>query len=69
MERHLERFLLQTLEAYWKTLKDQLEGKPEVILDYYAMEEPWTLDKTPYSSVPEGDAINVAKEVFEKTFK
>jgi len=26
-------------------LNDQLDGKPEVTLDYYVMEEPWTLDK------------------------
>ena len=44
-------------------------GKPEVKLDYYAMEEPWTLAKNPYSSVPEGSCVDVAKEVFEKAMR
>ena len=65
----MKDFYYKRWEAYWQTLEDQLNGKPEVILDYYAMEEPWTLDKTPYSSVPEGNAIEVAKEVFAKVFK
>lgn len=30
---------------YWQTLQVQLDGKPEVKLDYYAMEEPWTPTK------------------------
>lgn len=37
----------------------------EVKLDYYAMEEPWTLDQTPYSAAPEGSPVDVAKEVME----
>lgn len=37
----------------------------EVKLDYYAMEEPWTLDLTPYSAAPEGSPVDVAKEVME----
>ena len=37
----------------------------EVKLDYYAMEEPWTLDQTPYSATPEGSPVDVAKEVME----
>ena len=37
----------------------------EVKLDYYAMEEPWTLDQTPYSAAPEDSPVDVAKEVME----
>ena len=37
----------------------------EVKLDYYALEEPWTLDQTPYSAAPEGSPVDVAKEVME----
>ncbi|MBQ8521567.1 MAG: alpha-N-acetylglucosaminidase [Bacteroides sp.] len=64
----LKDFYYKRWEAYWQTLKDQLDGKPEVTLDYYAMEEPWTLDKTLYSAAPEGDCVEVAKEVFDKAF-
>nr|WP_028908368.1 alpha-N-acetylglucosaminidase [Xylanibacter ruminicola] len=40
----------------------------EVKLDYYAMEEPWTLDQTPYSAAPEGSPVDVAKEVIDFMF-
>ena len=32
-------------------------------IDWYALEEPWTLQKNPYSSKPEGNTVDVAKEV------
>ena len=40
----------------------------EVKLDYYAMEEPWTLDQTPYSAAPEGSPVDVAKEAMRLMF-
>lgn len=58
----LKDFYYKRWEAYWQTLREQLEGKPERKLDFYAMEEPWTLDKTPYSAQPEGDCIGMARE-------
>jgi len=65
----LRDFYYKRWAAYWQTLQDQLDGKPEVKLDYYAMEEPWTLAKNPYGSVPEGSCVDVAKEVFEKAMR
>ena len=41
----------------------------DVKIDWYALEEPWTLKRNPYTSVPEGDAINIAQEICEKYFK
>ena len=64
----LRDFYYNRWAAYWKTLQDQLDGKPAVQLDYYAMEEPWTLATNPYGSSPEGNSIDVAKEVFNKIF-
>ena len=32
-------------------------------IDWYAIEEPWTLSHNPYTSTPEGSSIEVAKEV------
>ena len=46
-----------------------LDGKPMVELDYYAMEEPWTVAHNPYPAKGEGDCISVAKEVFNEVFK
>ena len=34
----------------------------EVVLDYYAMEEPWTLQQNHYSPASEGDAVTIARE-------
>ena len=64
----LKDFYYKRWEAYWKTLQDQFDGKPEVIIDFYAMEEPWTLAKNEYTSKPEGDLINTAKEIFSEVF-
>lgn len=33
------------------------------VIDWYAVEEPWTLSKESYSSVPEGDPVEVALEI------
>lgn len=62
----LKDFYYKRWEAYFQTLKDQLDSKLEVILDYYAMEEPWTLADNPYTAEPEGDCVSIAKEVMEK---
>ena len=43
----------------------QMALPQEVKLDYYAMEEPWTLDQTPYSAVPEGSPVDIALEVMQ----
>lgn len=50
----LKDFYYKRWTAYWQTLQDVLDGKPMVELDYYAMEEPWTLAHNPYASQPEG---------------
>ena len=36
---------------------------PEI--DWYAIEEPWTLQHNPYSSVPEGDVITMARKAMK----
>lgn len=52
----------------WKTWFDELaarlEGKPSAEIDFYALEEPWTLQHTAYPAQPEGDPIEVAGEVY-----
>lgn len=64
----LSDFYYKRWNAYWKTLQDQLDGKPAVQLDYYAMEEPWTLERNTYSSTPEGNSVDTAKAVFDEVF-
>ena len=44
----------------------QMALPQEVQLDYYAMEEPWTLQQNPYSAAPEGSPVDVAREISQK---
>jgi len=37
---------------------------PEI--DWYALEEPWTLQHNPYSPTPQGDPINIAKNIAKR---
>jgi len=43
----------------------QMALPQEVTLDYYAIEEPWTLQQNPYSAEPEGSPVDVAREAME----
>ena len=38
----------------------------DVKIDWYGLEEPWTLQHNLYSSKPEGDAAAIAREICEK---
>ena len=64
----LKDFYYPRWAAFFTMLQDQLDGKPEVEIDFYAMEEPWTLATNTYSNESEGDCIDTAKRVFEKAF-
>ena len=44
------------------------QDNPALNIDWYAMEEPWTLDHTPYGAEGEGDLVETAKEVFKEAF-
>ena len=43
----------------------QMALPQEVTLDYYALEEPWTLRQNPYTSAPEGSSVDIAREVMD----
>lgn len=64
----LRDFYYKRWAAYWQTLQEQLDGKPARPLDYYAMEEPWTLEHNAYPATAQGDCIEVAREVFGNVF-
>ena len=40
----------------------QMARPQEVSIDYYAIEEPWTLRQGGYSSEAEGDAVDIARK-------
>ena len=70
-------FIINVGKKYWQVLQDQLDGKlpvlpvgnsstptadnPAMTIDWYALEEPWTLAKNTYAASAEGDCIEVAK--------
>ena len=45
------------------------QDNPALTIDWYALEEPWTLDKTPYTAEPQGNPIEVAQEVYQEIWK
>lgn len=57
----------------WKIWIDQqtalLTGAPMKEIDFYAIEEPWTLQTNSYSAQAEGDVIEIAKEVYTEITK
>ena len=73
--------LANQMEALTKPQPDLLGGGPnanktaselfamalpqEVKIDWYAIEEPWTLQQNPYSTLPEGDAVVIAKKIID----
>lgn len=54
----------------WKLWIDaktaQLNGAPAQEFDFYAIEEPWTLQTNDYPSHPEGDVIEVARTAYKE---
>lgn len=61
----LKDFYYKRWAAYFDSLNDQLNGKPEIQIDFYGMEEPWTKQTNQYSSKPEGSCVEVAKEAIK----
>lgn len=44
------------------------QDNPALTINWYTVEEPWTLDKTPYSAAPEGDVVTTAKQIINEIF-
>lgn len=59
----LKDFYYKRWEAWWKMLQGVLDGGEMQEIDWYAMEEPWTLQHNPYKTEAEGDCIDTAREV------
>ncbi len=59
----LKDFYYKRWETWWKMLQGVLDGGEMQEIDWYAMEEPWTLQHNPYKTEAEGDCIDTAREV------
>ena len=58
-------FYYMRWNTYFKYLADTLNGKNPQPIDFYALEEAWTLQHNPYKAEAEGDAIEAAKSAYE----
>lgn len=56
-------------KAYFDELAGRLEGKTAKHIDFYAMEEAWTLQHNVYAEQPEEDPIEVAKQTMREICK
>lgn len=65
----LRDFYYNRWKVWLEQQKAQLNGAPAEKIDFYALEEPWTKQTNPYASQAEGDAIEVAKEIYAKITK
>lgn len=60
----LKDFYYKRWATWWEMLQSVLDGGEMQDIDWYAMEEPWTLQHNPYKAEAEGDCIDTAREVF-----
>mgnify|MGYP002533231420 FL=1 len=58
----LKDFYYKRWAAWWEMLQGVLDGGEMQDIDWYAMEEPWTLQHNPYKAEAEGDCIDTARE-------
>lgn len=64
----LRDFYYPRWKAYFEALYDTLDGKPMAQLDFYAMDEKWTLMHNSYPADAQGNPVDFAKESFVNVF-
>lgn len=62
----LKDFYYNRWKIWIEQQKAQLNGSPAKDIDFYAIEEKWTQQKNPYSSQPEGNILETAKEIYNQ---
>ena len=65
----LKDFYYMRWKTYFDALTCTLNGESIPMIDWYAIEEPWTKVTNTYSDQPEGESVEVAKRVFLKVFE
>lgn len=65
----LRDFYYPRWKAYFDALADNLDGKPMRNIDFYAMDEKWTLQHNVYPCTSQGDPVKFAKEAFKNVFQ
>lgn len=65
----LADFYYPRWKAYFEALAAIFDGKPMKDIDFYAMDEAWTLKHNAYPYEAQGDAVEFAQKAFEEVFK
>ena len=65
----LKDFYYMRWKTYFDALTCMLDGRLVPVLDWYAIEEPWTKVADTYLAEPEGDCVEVAKRVYQEIFE
>jgi len=65
----LKDFYYMRWKTYFDALTATLNGSLVPVLDWYAIEEPWTKVSDTYKAQPEGDCIEVARKVYTAVFE
>ena len=65
----LKDFYYMRWKTYFDALTASLEGRLIPVLDWYAIEEPWTKVSDSYSAEPVGNCVEVAKKVYKEIFE
>jgi len=60
----LKDFYYMRWKKYVEYLTEKLEGHLPAAIDFYALEEEWTLKHNPYPDEEEGNVIAVARSVY-----
>lgn len=64
----LADFYYPRWKAYFEALAATLDGKPMKDIDFYAMDEKWTLQHNVYPYEVQGDAVEFAQTAFDNVF-
>ena len=64
----LADFYYPRWKAYFEALAATLDGKPMKDIDFYAMDEKWTLQHNVYPYEVQGDAVEFSQTAFENVF-
>ena len=62
----LKDFYYPRWKKWIEAASAELGGGSRPVIDWYAQEEPWTRQNVPYSVLPEGNCIDVAREIYQK---
>ena len=62
----LKDFYYLRWKTYFDYLEAKLNGQTPAAIDFYALEEAWTLKHNPYPQTAQGDPVETARQVYHE---